>query len=81
MKLTIDVQVVKVSESYIAGTTLGGFTLRGKRATDKAGAVRNLLWLISGNDSDDAALGLELAIDGTTMEDQLALDAGDDGSS
>jgi len=71
VKLDISVHVMKVGGIYVAATQLGGINLRGARASSPAGAVRNLFFAIGEGSSDDHQIGLELALEGTTLKDAM----------
>lgn len=72
MKLDIRVHVMKVGGIYVAATQLGGINMRGARASSPPQAVRNLFFAIGEGSSDDHQIGLELAIEGTTLEAAMA---------
>jgi hypothetical protein len=76
MNLNVNISVVEIGSKFVAVTKVGGFTLRGKSATTSALAVRNLFFTMAGEDaaSDDAVLGIELALSGTTIEAALLND-------
>lgn len=73
MKLSIDVTVINlVGNRHFAVTELGGIRVRGKAADNAPTAVRNLLWKLSGTDhDDDALLAVDLAAEGTSLDDRL----------
>ena len=78
MNLNVNISVINIGSKFVAVTKIGGFTLRGKSAETEALAARNLFWTLAGNgesNSDDAILGIELALSGTTIETAL-IDAG-----
>jgi hypothetical protein len=77
---SVQVNVFKVADHFVAGTKMAGFTIRGKLAKTEGDAARNLLWKLAGQDNDDDAfLAVDLAAQGTTLDEQLALSDGGDG--
>ena len=82
--LTVDVKVLELAgKHHIAVARLGGITLRGRRAEDATGAVRNLFWRMGGttggSEDDEAILAIDLALEGKQLDAQLeALGDGSD---
>lgn len=80
MRITIPIDVIRLGSGFIATTELGGIRSRGKRASTPVLAIRNLMALMVDDRDDDAVIGLELAMENTTLGDALALDSGSDGT-
>ncbi len=77
--LHIPIRVLNlVGDTHIALTELGGITVRGKAAKDETAAVRNLLYALQADDGD-SEIALQLALEHTSIGDQLSLDAPDEG--
>lgn len=75
--MKVDVKVIRLGKLYMAATQLGGITTRGRSAAEPGDAVRNLFWKLSGQDGDDdARVAVELALEGTDMNAQMALGDG-----
>lgn len=70
-ELTITLCVAPIGNKYMAVTVLGGITIRAGRGNTAADACRNVLQMIGGALNEDAAMGLELAIEGQTIEQVL----------
>ena len=74
MNLNVNISVISIGKKFVAVTKLGGFTIRGKSADTEVLAVRNLFFSLQSNDyaaDDDAMLGIELALSGSTIETAL----------
>lgn len=67
-ELLIQVNVVHVSNGWVAASTLGGITVRSPYVPTANEAVLQLLTRIL-NNHDDSQLGLALALDGTSMSE------------
>lgn len=59
-------------ETHLAVTKLGGITVRGPRASTPVDAVKNLLWKLSKGYDDDAQVGLEMELAGTSIDQAIA---------
>ena len=67
-KLAIVVRIAAVGKSYIGMTEIGGFTIRGSRADNPEDAARSVLYKVSDKANDEASLGLELQLAGTSIQ-------------
>lgn len=76
-RVTIEVDVIKVGTGYIAATLLGGINVRGKRADSARLAVANLFYALQSDSNDDASIALDLALEGVTLGEALAIESGD----
>jgi len=76
MKLQLNIATTKLGGGHFALTKVADSVVRGRRAEDEVTAVRNLLWKLAGQEhqsADEMLTLLELALAGTTLEQQLAL--------
>lgn len=73
-QFTITVNIAAIGKSFIGVTEVGGFTIRGGRADNMEDAVRSVLYKLTDKNMDESALGLELALAGTTINDVAQLD-------
>lgn len=76
--LELTIRFVELSpDTCLAVTTLGGFTLRGERSLTPFDAVRSLLAGLAGRPEvashQDAAVALDLALAGTSIESVAAI--------
>lgn len=79
MNFSLEVKVLKVAGHFVAVAQPGGLTIRGRPADSAELAVRNLFFVLAGqSQNDDAALGVALLVEGTTLDAQLALGDGGD---
>ena len=73
--MNVPVTVMKIGTGYVAATQLGGITVRGPRADSEGTAVQNLMWTLGGqgrdSTADDAIMGIELALAGTSFDRML----------
>lgn len=79
-KLSVNVTMMEVvSGTFIAVTQIAGITIRGRRANTAQYAVRNLFHVLANasESSDDALLALDLLVEGTTLNERLALEDGE----
>ena len=67
-ELNITLHVASIGDKYMAVTVLGGITIRAGRGNTEADACRNVLQMIGGALNEDAAMGLELALQGQTID-------------
>ena len=65
--ITVTINVAQVGTGHIAITDLAGIRLRGRRADTPTEAVRSVLWTLAHTDSDDAAIALDLALEGANI--------------
>lgn len=75
----INIAVVQFTErSFLAVCELGGMNIRGQRRDSALAAVQSLLTGLCGHDSSnaDGVLGLDLAIEGTDLQELAQLGAG-----
>jgi len=80
--LELMIQFVELSpQTCLAVTRLGGFTIRGERSTTTFDAVRSLFMGLAGrpevSSHVDAAIALDLALAGTTLESVATADDAD----
>ncbi|HEV8699145.1 MAG TPA: hypothetical protein VGQ89_15720 [Candidatus Limnocylindrales bacterium] len=81
--ITLDIQWVRLTEeSCVAVTSLGGFTIRGERSETPFLALRSLFKGLAGSPEvsshTDAAIALDMALAGTTIEELAQIPAGGD---
>jgi hypothetical protein len=69
--MNLEIKILKLGNSYLAFTTLGGIHLKGARADTELRAVRNLFFAIGEGSSEDHQIGLELALEGTTLKEAM----------
>lgn len=74
-QLKIDIRITAVEKSYIGMTSIGGFSIRGSRADNVEDAARSVLYKVSDKNNDEAALGLELELAGTTINSVAELES------
>lgn len=67
MELVLTIRTVKVGSGTLAACTVGGVTVRSARGQDDRHAVQSLLERLSDPHNDDAVIGLELELAGTTV--------------
>lgn len=65
-RITINISVVKVGNSALAATEIGGIHVKGSMADDARYAVQSLLAELA-KTNGDAAIGIELALAGTSL--------------
>ena len=70
-ELNIRFVIAPVGDMFMAVTILGGITVRAGRGDSEAEAVRQVLRLLAGPLNEDAAMALELALEGQTIEQVL----------
>jgi hypothetical protein len=68
-ELTVSIRVVKIGSSFIGIAQVGGFDVRGQRMDSAAGAAQNLFANLGAVNNDNAAMGIELALAGMTIQD------------
>jgi hypothetical protein len=76
--LRLDIVTIPLRDMlWVAGLAVGGITLRGRPADTEINAVYQLLHRIIDDTSGDALIGLTLAMDHTTVTEQLTISAAD----
>lgn len=79
--MKLEISIITLGKLQVAVTSLGGILVRGRPASDRADAVRNLLWKLAGKDGDDdAQLAVELAVHGTDLSAATTAPALTDGA-
>jgi hypothetical protein len=68
-ELTVSLRVVKIGSSFIGIAQVGGFDVRGQRCDTAAQAAQNLFANLGAINNDNAAMGIELALAGMTLQD------------
>lgn len=63
--LTLEFNVISIGGSYLAACSVGGFVVKGTLTDDPRLAIQSLFVELSRQ--SDASIGLELALDGTTL--------------
>jgi hypothetical protein len=73
MRLSLEISVIRLGTKRVALAQVGGFRVRGAPAKEVSGAVKNLLWTLSGQgpQNDDAELGLELWVNDTNLQAEM----------
>lgn len=77
-KVDIHISLLSLSSKrHLAVTTLGGISVRGKSSEYPMTAVRQLLLRLADHNDDEAAIALELAAQGASLDERLALAGAD----
>lgn len=76
-KVSINIRTINAGKKCMAVAQVGGITLQGPLCSDPVEAVQSLLWQMGPNQPQlpQAAVGIALALEGTTIEGLAALDA------
>jgi hypothetical protein len=81
VQFSMTIQVMELANQHLAVTKLGGIVVKSPPCPTAEEAVRQLFATIT-NDGRDGALGISLALQGTTLEQALeglpALEEGSD---
>lgn len=68
---TVTVATARIGSGVIAAATVGGVLIRGGRADDERRAVQQVLARLADPRDDDAVIGLELHLEGSTISEAL----------
>jgi hypothetical protein len=71
ISLNILCHVVQIGGSYIGITTIGGFRIKGARCDDQETALQALFYALAQRSNDDAVMGIQLELEGTTLDDAV----------
>src|SRR5215472_679423 len=75
MQVTIDITLVPIGKRWLAMTDVAGFELKSPPGTTPESALKQLLWILSGNAPDptggNAELGIALLVEGTDLQREI----------
>lgn len=77
-KTDVEVTLINVTgTSWVGVARVGGVQVRGRRCDTALDALQATFYSLSRTDNDDAVLGLELSLEGATLDEALQLPSAD----